>query len=122
MSQIKTKSLEGIVEADETYVLYSEKGKRKLPRKTHKRGGVAKKRGISAEQVCILFARDRTKHTVAEVATFVRLSTATLDQLLSSRLQSGVILCIDEKPTFRKYAGERKLPPRSAPTVRENNG
>lgn len=109
LSQIKTQTLEGIVEADETYVLYSEKGKRKLPRKARKRGGVAKKRGISSEQVCILVARDRTKHTIAEVATFGRLSAATLDQLLTSRLQSGVILCTDEEPTFRKYARDQKF-------------
>jgi Transposase and inactivated derivatives len=109
LSQIKTQTLEGIVEVDETYVLYSEKGKRKLPRKARKRGGVAKKRGISNEQVCVLVARDRTKHTIAEVATFGRLSAATLDQLLTSRLQSGVILCTDEEQTFRKYARDQKL-------------
>jgi transposase-like protein len=68
LSQIKSPTLEGIVEVDETYVLYSEKGKRKLPRKARKRGGVAKKRGISAEQVCVLVARDRMKHTVADSA------------------------------------------------------
>ena len=109
LSQIKTQPLEGIVEVDETYVLYSEKGKRKLPRKARKRGGVAKKRGISNEQVCVLVARDRMKHTVVEVATFGRLSAATLDQLLTPRLQPGVTLCTDEEPTFRKYAREKKL-------------
>src|SRR5690606_32810163 len=110
LSQIKTQSLQGVVETDETYVLYSDKGKRALPRKPRKRGGTAKKRGISDEQVCVLVARDRSKHTVAEVATFGRLSAATLDQLLTSRLQPGVILCTDEEPTFRKYARDQKLP------------
>lgn len=110
LSQIKSQTLEGIVEADETYVLYSAKGKRGLTRKARKRAGVAKKRGISSEQVCVLVARDRTKHTLAQVATFGRLSAATLDQLLTSRLQTGVILCTDEEPTFRKYARETKLP------------
>jgi transposase-like protein len=109
LTQIKSQKLEGIVETDETYVLYSEKGKRNLPRKARKRGGVAKKRGISDEQVCILVARDRTKHTVAEVATLGRMSTAILDELLTSKLQSGVILCTDEEPTFRKYCREQKL-------------
>lgn len=109
LSQIKSQTLEGIVEADETYVLYSEKGKRKLPRNARKRGGVAKKRGISDEQVCVLVARDRMKHTVAEVATFGRLSSATLDGLLTSRLQAGVILCTDEEQTFKKYCRDQKL-------------
>lgn len=109
LSQIKHQTLDGIVEADETYVLYSEKGKRKLPRKARKRGGVAKKRGISNEQVCVLVARDRTKHTFAQVATFGRLSAATLDQMLTSQLQAGAILCTDEEPTFRKYCREKKI-------------
>lgn len=66
LSALKNQSLEGIVETDETCVLYSEKGKRSLSRKARKRGGVAKKRGISNEQVCILVARDRTKETISE--------------------------------------------------------
>jgi transposase-like protein len=110
LSVLKNQSLEGIVETDETYVLHSEKGKRNLPRKARKRGGSAKKRGISNEQVCILVARDRMKETVSEVVTFGRLSAATLDQVLTSRLQSGVILCTDEEPTFRKYCKDQKLP------------
>jgi transposase-like protein len=41
--------LHGITEADETYLLESEKGNRKLNRKARKRGGSATKRGISDE-------------------------------------------------------------------------
>jgi transposase-like protein len=109
LSVIKNQSLEGIVESDETYVLYSEKGKHNLPRKARKRGGVAKKRGISNEQVCVLVARDRTKQTLSQVVTFGRLNAATLDQALTSSLKPGVILCTDEEPTFRKYCREHKL-------------
>ncbi|MBW2742679.1 MAG: IS1 family transposase, partial [Deltaproteobacteria bacterium] len=52
--------LQGITEADETYLLESSKGSRKLDRKPRKRGGSATKRGLSKEQVCILIARDRS--------------------------------------------------------------
>ncbi|SIR88780.1 Transposase, partial [Janthinobacterium sp. TND4EL3] len=48
--------LHGIAEADELYLLESEKGCR--------RGGHARQRGISSEQVCILVARDRTGQTL----------------------------------------------------------
>lgn len=109
LSAIRNQSLEGIVESDETYVLYSEKGKHNLPRKARKRGGVAKKRGISNEQVCVLVARDRTKQTLSQVVTFGRLDAATLDHVLTSYLQPGVILCTDEEPTFRKYCRDQKL-------------
>ncbi len=51
----------------------------------------------------MLVARDRTKQTFSQVVTFGRLDAATLDQVLTSCLQPGVILCTDEEPTFRKY-------------------
>lgn len=50
---------QGIVEMDETYFLYSQKGSRDIKdREPRERGGAAKKRGISNEQVCVLVARD----------------------------------------------------------------
>lgn len=109
LSEKKDQTLEGIVESDETYVLRSEKGKRGLERKPRKRGGKAKKRGISNEQVCILVARDRTKQTISEAVTFGRMATATLDAVITYRLGSNVILCTDEEQTFRKYCRDQGL-------------
>ena len=59
--------LKGIVEADETYVLESRKGARGLGRKARRRGGKAKKRGLSREQVPVLMAADRSGTTVSAV-------------------------------------------------------
>jgi transposase-like protein len=59
--------LQGIVEADETYVLRSEKGDRTLEREPRKRGGKAAKRGLSPEQVPILVAVDRSGTTLTAV-------------------------------------------------------
>jgi len=65
---------DGIVEIDETYFLYSQKGQRGITdRKPRKRGGKSKHRGISHEQVCVLVARDRTKATVSKVACMGRI-------------------------------------------------
>ena len=63
--------LRGIVEADETFVLASRKGERKLDRKPRKRGGKASKRGLSDEQVPILVAADRSGATVSAVLSSV---------------------------------------------------
>lgn len=61
LKQIPTEAFQDIVEMDETYFLYSEKGKRNIAeRKPRKRGGKAKYRGISHDQ-CVLVARDRQK-------------------------------------------------------------
>ena len=64
--------LKGIVEADETYVLESRKGARGLGRKARRRGGKAKKRGLSREQVPVLMAADRSGTTVSAALPRVR--------------------------------------------------
>lgn len=52
LKQIPTEAFQGIVEMDETYFLFSEKGKRSITeRKPKKRGGKSKYRGISNDQV-----------------------------------------------------------------------
>ena len=59
LNRDKPTSLCGIVEADETFILESFKGKRRgLPRAARKRGGKACKRGLSAEQIPVMVARD----------------------------------------------------------------
>jgi hypothetical protein len=56
----KPKTLTGIVEADETFILESFKGRRSdLPRRPRKRGGKAKHPGLFFESIPILVARDR---------------------------------------------------------------
>lgn len=66
---------------DETYFLYSEKDKRNIiERKPRKRGGKAKYRGISKDQVCVLVARDRQKMTYSGVLGRGRIRTTKLDE------------------------------------------
>ena len=72
--------LKGIVEADETYVLESRKGARGLGRKARRRGGKAKKRGLSREQVPVLMAADRSGTTVS--AVLPRVDAAALGLLI----------------------------------------
>ncbi len=51
--------LAGIAEADEMFLLESQKGSRNLDRPARRRGGVAATCGITHQHVCILVARDR---------------------------------------------------------------
>ena len=77
--------LKGIVEADETYMLESRKGTRKLGRKARRRGGKAKKRGLSREQVPVLMAADRSGTTFSAVLPRVDATvlTAALDPVVA---------------------------------------
>ena len=60
----KPRSLSGIVEADETFILESFKGRwSDLPRKARKRGGTARHAGLYQDNIPILVARDRNGAT-----------------------------------------------------------
>ncbi|AOM81717.1 Insertion Element Protein [Salisediminibacterium beveridgei] len=60
LKQMEISNFQGIVEMDETYFLYSEKGQGKIHhRKPRKRGGFSKKRGVRNEKVCVLVTRNR---------------------------------------------------------------
>lgn len=61
---IRAQRLTGIAEADQTYFLRSAKGQRQaLARKARRRGGKARRQGLSHEQVAVLVARDRAGQT-----------------------------------------------------------
>jgi hypothetical protein len=100
----------GIVEMDETYFLYSEKGKRKITgRKARKRGGASQFRGISKEQVCVLVARDRQKQTFSKVLGQGRIVKSKLDKAIGSKVSTTNTLCTDAWRAFKAYANERGI-------------
>jgi len=63
----------GITESDETFILFSEKGKRNLSRKGKKRGTKAKTKGISNEHVAVIVTADRVDQKEFSVATLGRI-------------------------------------------------
>ena len=103
IKQDRPTTLHGITEADETYLLESHKGSRKLDRKPRKRGGSASKRGISDEQVCILIARDRSKQTVDFVTGNGPITKAVLSDYLKPILDSDALLVSDSNPTYEAF-------------------
>jgi transposase-like protein len=102
---VQSHALAGIAEADETYFLRSHKGQRQgLNRPPRKRGGRAKKRGLSAEQVPVLVVRDRSGGT----ADFI---LAAADKkhvaaVLKPLLASDSILCTDGSGSLAAAAKE----------------
>lgn len=74
----KPRHLAGIVEADETFVLESLRGKRGgLARAPRKGGGKSSERGFSAEQVPVIVARDRTCATLDAVLPRLHAASVT---------------------------------------------
>jgi len=102
---MKSQSLAGIAEADETYFLRSHKGQRQgLNRPPRKRGGRAKKRGLSTEQVPVLVVRDRSGGSadfILEVADKKHVAA-----VLKPLLAQDSILCTDGSGSLAAAAKE----------------
>ena len=105
----KPARLSGIVEADETFILESFKGKRSdLPRPARKRGGKAAKRGLSAEQIPVLVARDRSGATTD--AVLAKLNRASVTAALAGIVTSDNQLCCDGGKAIVGFAREGGIP------------
>lgn len=104
---LKPKRLEGTVEADESYFLRSQKGSRKLDRPARKRGGKAKKRGLSDEQVPVLIARDRNNATTDQI--LVDRSAQSIKAVLGPVLDTSAILVSDGAQAYRAFANEANI-------------
>ena len=102
-NQSKDQSLAGIAEADEIFLLESFKGRRKLPRPARKRGGVAEKPGLSAGQIPILIARDRTGAHIDGVLP--DRSEAAVRPVLEGKLsKDDALLCMDGDKALIAFA------------------
>ena len=100
--------LSGLVEADETFILESFKGKRAdLPRKPRKRGGKASKRGLSAEQIPVIVARDRSGATID--AVLPRLDAASITAALGGAITRPAELCCDGGSAITAFARRARL-------------
>ena len=104
----KPQHLSGIVEADETFILESFKGKRSgLPRASRKRGGKASKRGLSAEQIPVMVARDRTGATID--AILPHLDAASITAALGHVITRPAELCCDGGSAITAFARRARI-------------
>jgi len=99
--------LNGIAEADETFLLESQKGARNLQRPARRRGGKASKPGISKEQVCILVVRDRSGNTVDFVTGRGPVTVVQLTQHLRPVLAPDTLLVTDANKAYQAFARQQ---------------
>ena len=102
-------SLNGIVEADETFLLESQKGSRTLDRPPRRRGGHAPARGISRHLDCILVARDRNGNTNDADTGRGALTVAQLERDLLPRLDAQALLVTDSHAAYRAFARKFRI-------------
>ena len=92
-----------VVEADETYLLESQKGSRHLQRPPRKRGAKARRPGISNELDCLLVARDRSGQTLDFHTGRGPVSAVQLTACLGNVLQENCLLISDGALAYRRF-------------------
>jgi transposase-like protein len=105
----RPRTLAGVAEADETFLLESQKGSKHLKRKPRRHGGVARKRGISDELVNIVVARDRGGQTIDFLAGRGALTAKALHTHLLPKLERDIILMSDANGAYAKFARQAQL-------------
>ena len=107
-SQLKAKFLEGIVEVDETFFAYSEKGNKRLKRRARKRGKISGKRGRAKEDwVPVLTVRDRGRHTFEAILPST--SIKGISEQLSGKIEKDSVLCSDGYKSYIQFAQDNEL-------------
>ncbi len=101
--------LAGIAEADEMFLLESQKGSRQLERPARKRGGVAHHRGIGYQHDCILVARDRSGLTCSFVTGRAAVTARQLHRHLLPVLDPDILLVTDGHRAYRTFAREARI-------------
>jgi transposase-like protein len=110
----KPQMLQGIVEADETFILESFKGRRSgLTRKPRHRGGKARHPGGYFENIPVLVARDRSGATIDAVLS--EDTAACIAQALAGAVTPANLLVCDGGRPLCAFARRANIPVRVVP-------
>lgn len=94
--------LEGIVEADDTFFRYSEKGSRRLKRKPRKRG--SGNMTLKENKVPVVVTTDRKGHSILNVAGRGSVKKDALRMLMKGKFHPNAILCSDGANVYKGLA------------------
>jgi transposase-like protein len=102
-------TLSDIAEADETYLLESQKGSRRMTRPARRRGGVAPYRGIGYAHDCVLVACDRCGGALDFHTGRGPVSAAQLASSLGPVVATGALLMSDGAAAYRRFAEDKGI-------------
>ncbi len=102
-------TLNGIIEADETFFAISYKGNHSksktftMPRKAHKRGHSTHIRGLSKEKVCVPCAVNRNGLSISKITNTGRVSTKDLHHIYDGRIKTNSTLVTDKMNSYVRF-------------------
>lgn len=108
-------TLDGVVEADETFFRISYKGNHKkslsfqMPRAAKKRGTAAKKRGISKEQVCVPCGVNLDGKSVAQIANLGKPCVVDIQKVLGGHIEPETVFVTDALRAYQKISYDMGL-------------
>nr|WP_306397911.1 IS1595 family transposase [Massilia sp. REN29] len=102
-------TLAGMVEADETYLMESQKGSRTLTRPARRRGGVASHRGIGRDHDCLLVACARGGAALDFHCGRGPVSSAQLGECLGPVLAPDCLLISDGAAAYPVFARRNNI-------------
>jgi hypothetical protein len=104
-SAVSPEEFLGIVERDNLFFAYSEKGNRNFDRQPIKRGAKASTAGISEDNVAAIATCGRTGNKDFKVATKGRISKENRDTALLGKMDKAGMLC---RNSLRSYTASAK--------------
>ena len=99
--------LEALIEADETYMIESQKGTKVTHRKPRRHGEPSGKRGLSNEQMCICVAADRNHHVIARCVNRAKPGSEDIMNALGDHIAEKSVLIFDGITSYN-YLAEQK--------------
>ena len=103
LSDVEPDQFTGIVEADELYFAFSEKGKRNLKRPARKRGGSANKT-LKENKFGVLVTTDRSGKKMAKAVGRGTMKMKELTEALTGKVDKSAILCTDSYRGYKALA------------------
>lgn len=105
-------TLDGVVEADETFTKVSYKGHHKsfkLPRPAFKHGGKAVKRGLSKEKVCIPCGINLNGLSIARISNLGKPKWTDIEKVLGGRVEHDSVFVTDSFRGYQRLSYEMSL-------------
>ena len=100
--------LEALIEANETYVIESQKGTKVTHRKPRRHGETSGKRGLSNEQMCICVATDRNHHVITRCANLPKPGTEDIMNALGKHIAEKSVLIFDGIKSYNCLAEQKE--------------
>ena len=109
MEEVVTNSepLEALIEADETYMIESQKGRKVTHRKPRRHGETSGKSGLSNEQLCVCVATDRDHHVIARCVNRAKPGSEDIMNALGDHIAEKSVLLFDGLSSYN-YLAEQK--------------